>query len=419
MEAQEARVRTPPAPERLVEKIVIIGAGQAGMQIAASLRQAGFEGKVTLLGAEAEPPYQRPPLSKAYLQGALERDRLWLRPLEFYEKSKIDLRLGARATAIDRDRCEVALESGERIPYDQLAIATGAPPRRLPIPGADLPGVHYLRTMDDSDRIRPSLESQGRVAIIGAGYIGLEVAASARKAGREVVVLEALERPLARVAGKEVAEFFVDLHRRHGVEFRFGARVKEIIGSARVEGVALQTGDEVPCGTVLIGIGAAPDIAIAEAAGLEVGNGILVDDRARTSDPAIFSAGDCANFPSTLYARRMRLESQPNAIDQAKVAGSVMAGRDAVYDPAPWFWSDQYDIKLQTAGICEGADQNVVRRSPSAVSVWYLKAGRLIAVDAMNDVPAFAISRRLIAAKAEPDPKILADPGRDLKSLIS
>lgn len=402
-----------------LEKVVIIGAGQAGLQIAASLRLAGFSGDVTLIGAERTPPYQRPPLSKAYLQGEIDRDRLLLRPTEFYEKARIALRLGVDVLSLDRPGRAVILKGGERLAYDRLALATGAPPRRLGLPGADLEGVHHLRTIDDSDALRPALLSDGRLVVIGAGYIGLEVAASAKKAGREVVVLEALDRPLARVAGKEVADYFVDLHRAHGVEFRFGARVRAIAGARRVEALVLESGKEIACASVLIGIGAVPATALAEAAGLDVANGVVVDDRTRTSDPAIFAAGDCANFPSALYGRRLRLESAPNAIDQAKVAGSVIAGRDAVYDPTPWFWSDQYDVKLQTAGLCEGADQTVVRRAGRAVSVWYLKSGRLIAVDAMNDAPAYAVGRRLIAAKAEPGPKILADPGEDLKSLIS
>lgn len=403
-----------------MDRILIIGAGQAGVQIAASLRQAGFDGAIALVGAEPQPPYQRPPLSKAYLQGDLDMARLFLRGPDFYDKNNIDLRLSARVEELDLRAGTARLSSGEALAFDRLAFATGAPPRRLAIPGADLAGVHYLRTIADSDALRPALKTEGTIAVIGAGYIGLEVAASARKAGRNVVVIEALDRPLARVAGKEVSDYFVDLHRRHGVAFRFGAKVAGFEGGERIAAVMLEGGERVPCNAALVGVGAVPETALARAAGLEVQNGILVDEHARAA-PTVWAAGDCANFPSKLYGRRIRLESAPNAIDQAKVAALDMAGKPASYDPVPWFWSDQYDVKLQTVGLCEGADETVVRGVPGAAarSVWYFKGGKLIAVDCMNDVPAFAIGKKLIAAGATPDRNLLADPGKDLKSLVA
>lgn len=404
----------------MTERAVIIGAGQAGAQGAASLRQAGFRGAILVLGEENHPPYQRPPLSKAYLQGELGVERLYLRPAAFYEQNAIDLRTGVRVAAIDRRAGEVETATGERISYDRLLLATGAPPRRLYCPGAELSGVQYLRAIGDSDALRPILHQGGRIVIVGAGYIGLEVAASARKAGAGVTILEAAERILSRVAGRAISAFFEAAHRAAGVDLRLGAELARFEGEGRVEAAVLSTGEKIPCTAALIGIGAAPSTALAEAAGLATDNGVATDEMARTSDRQIFAAGDCASHPSPLYGRRLRLESVPNAIEQAKVAGVNMAGGDAVYDVAPWFWSDQYDLKLQTAGVAVGTDREVVRGDPASrcFSVWYLEKGRLLAVDAVNDAASFAVSKKLISAKAEPDPKTLADPATDLKSLL-
>ncbi len=401
--------------------IVIIGAGQAGVQAAASARAAGHAGPITLIGEERYPPYQRPPLSKSYLQGELELSRLYLKPSNFFDKSAIALRLRSRVVAIDRPGKQVALASGELIPYDRLLIATGAPPRRLNVPGADLAGVHYLRSVEDCDALRPEFAQGARLLVVGAGYIGLEVAASARKAGLKVTIVEALHRPLARVAGPEVSDYFAELHRRHGVDLRFGASVEGFEGRGKVEAAVFKGGEAIACDAAVIGIGAVPATALAETAGLKTDDGVVVDKRAQSADPAIWAAGDCTSFPSPLYGRRMRLESVPHAIEQARVAGAVMAGTEAIYDAVPWFWSDQYHVKLQTAGVSDGADRTVLRRTPGSesASVWYFKNDVLIAVDAMNDVPAFAWGKRLIAAKARPDPKTLADTAADLKSLLA
>lgn len=398
---------------------VIIGAGQAGAQAAQSLRQAGFVGRIVLIGDEPHLPYQRPPLSKAYLQGDLSAERLLLRPAAFFEKETIELRSGVRVQAIDRRAARLSLSDGTSLSYDRLLIATGAPPRRLSCPGADLPGVHYLRTIADSDALRPRLTQGGRLAIVGGGYIGLEVAAVARKAGVEVTLLEAMDRVLARVAGRELSAFYERTHRDAGVDLRLHARVAGFEGRGRVERILLADGISIPCDAALVGIGAAPATDIAQTAGLAVDNGVVVDEQARTHDPAIFAAGDVANFPSPLYGRRMRLESVPNAIEQAKVAGAGMAGHTAIYDSVPWFWSDQYDLKLQSAGLGEGADQTVLRGDPAIkrFSIWSLHQGRLIAADCVNDPAAFATARKLIAAKATPAPERLADPGIDYKSL--
>lgn len=402
------------------ERAIIIGAGQAGAQAAQSMRQAGFEGDIVMFGDEAEPPYQRPPLSKAYLQGELDAERLYLRPRAFYEQQKIDLRLAVRVAGINRDAKSITTDAGEELGYDKLLIATGAPPRRLTCQGAELQGVYYLRTIADSDKLRPVLSAGGRIVIVGAGYIGLEVAASARKAGLDVTVLEMADRVLARVAGKEISAFYEKLHRDKGVDLRLGAALDHFEGKSRVEKAILKSGEAIDCAAVLVGVGAAPATALAEAADLRLANGVWTDERAQTSDPSIFAAGDCASHPSPIYERRIRLESVPNAIEQAKVAGVNMAGGDARYEAAPWFWSDQYDVKLQTVGVSEGADETIVRGDPEAkkFSVWYLQRGRLLAVDAVNDPAAFAISKRLIG-KTGLDAKVLADAGADLKSLVS
>ena len=403
------------------ERVIIIGAGQAGAQAAQSLRQSGFDGDIVMVGDEAAPPYQRPPLSKAFLQGELEADRLFLRPPAFYEQQKIELKTGHRVVAIDRAAKSISTAAGENLSYDRLLLATGAPPRRLNCLGADLPGVHYLRTIADSLALRPALASGGRLVIVGAGYIGLEVAASARKAGLEVTVLEVADRVLARVAGKEISAFYEGLHRDRGVDLRLAAALDHFEGTGRIEAAVLKSGEKIPCDDVLVGVGAAPATSLAEAADLRIANGVWTDERAQTSDPSIFAAGDCASHPSPIYGRRLRLESVPNAIEQAKVAGINLAGGSAVYDAVPWFWSDQYDVKLQTVGVSEGADVTVLRGEPANLkfSVWYLQRGRLLAVDAVNDPAAFAASKRLIAANSSPDAKILADPAADLKSLLS
>ncbi|MEX0645954.1 MAG: FAD-dependent oxidoreductase [Parvularculaceae bacterium] len=402
------------------ETIVIIGAGQAGAQAAASLRQEGFAGTITLVGEEPVLPYQRPPLSKAYLEGAFEKSRLFLRPAEFYAKEHIEVKIGARAAAIDRAQKQVLLANGEVLLYDRLLIATGAPSRKLNVPGAELPGVFTLRSIADSDALRPALAAEKRLVIVGGGYIGLEVAAVARKKGLAVTIIEAMDRCLARVAGVEVSHFYHQLHRGAGVDVRLGASLSGFAGKGRLE-AAIVDGEAIACGAALVSIGVAPSTNLAEASGLNVDNGVTVDETARTNDPSIWAAGDCANFPSPLYGRRMRLESVPNAIEQAKAAAANMAGRRTVYDSVPWFWSDQYDVKLQTAGLSDGADERLTRGDPRGrrYAVWYFKDGRLIAVDAMNDAAAFLAGKRLIAARASPDRKTLADPAADLKPLLA
>jgi 3-phenylpropionate/trans-cinnamate dioxygenase ferredoxin reductase subunit len=403
-----------------MQRAIIIGAGQAGLQGAASLRQSGFQGSILMIGAESAPPYQRPPLSKAFLKGDLAEERLALRPQAFFEKERVELRLGERVVAIDRSSGVVATDRGGRFSYDALLLATGAPPRRLNAPGSDLAGLYYLRTLADAEELKPVLKSSARIVIVGAGYIGLEVAAVMRQAGHEVTVIEAADRPLARVATPLLSQYFETAHCAAGVRFRFRTSVSGFSGDhGELRAVELGDGECISCDAALIGIGAAPEISLAREAGLAVDNGVTVDARARTSDAAIFAAGDCANFPSKRYGRRLRLESVPNAIEQAKAAAANMAGADTIYDPLPWFWSDQYDIKLQTVGLGEGADA-IVARGPSEdgkFSVWHMLEGRLLAVDAINDPAAFAVGRKLISADARVSADAVADLSADLRTL--
>ena len=409
----------------MTHHILIIGAGQAGLQAAISLRQAGFDGPVTLIGAEDTLPYQRPPLSKAYLKGEMALDRLLLRPDAFFQSQNITLRLNSVVEGIDRASQTVTLVGGETLSYHKLLIATGAPPRRLPLEGADASNVYYLRTLKDSDKLRNILEVDGRIVIVGAGYIGLEVAAVARAAGRDVTVLEMADRVLSRMVGNTVSNFFQNLHRGHGVDLRLGAQLCGFTSKGgRVVAARLGDGEEIPCAAVLVGIGAAPDQGLAVDAGLKVENGIWVDESARTEDPAIWAAGDISNFPSPFYGCRFRLESVPNAIEQGKTAGLTMAGKEHIYDALPWFWSDQYDVKLQTVGCLPPADSanrhEIVRgdaaRAP--LSVWTFVGDELRSVDAINEPAAFLMGKRLIAARTKIDAKKLADPATELKSLM-
>ncbi len=402
------------------ERALIIGAGQAGLQCAASLRQSAYDGDIVMIGAEDHLPYQRPPLSKAFLKGELATERLYLRPQAFYEKQRIELRLGEPIRSIDRRTQRVATDRDNQLAYDKLLIATGAPPRRLLAPGSDLRGIYYLRTLNDSNELRAILTTPGRVVIIGAGYIGLEVAAVARASGRDVMVVELAERVLARVASPPISAFYQKLHEDAGVKLRLGAKFERFLGdNGAVAGVELSDGEVIDATAIVVGIGAEPASALAVEAGLDVAGGIVVDDHARTSDESIWAAGDCTIFPSARYERSMRLESVPNAMEQAKVAAVNMAGGDEAYDPLPWFWSDQYDAKLQTVGLSAGYDAYVVRKNPAShsLAVWYFKDKILLAVDAVNDAVSFTVGKKLILQNAAPDQSLIADPNTDLKAL--
>ena len=359
-----------------------------------------------LIGDEPYLPYQRPPLSKKFLEGDFEESRLYVKPEAFYEQQNIECHLDDRALLIDRDKRQVATEAGEFFDFNRLIIATGASPRKIDIPGVDAEGVYELRTMRDSLDLRARLTAQSKVVIIGAGYIGLEVAATARTIGASVTVVETADRVLSRVTGPEMSRFFQNLHRGEGVDIRLGESVAAFeTENGALSGCRLVSGEVLPATIALVGIGVAPNVRLAEEAGLPVDNGIVVDEYARTSDLHIFAIGDCSNHPSPLLGRRLRLESVPNALEQAKTAAATICGKDMAYDQTPWFWSDQYDVKLQTAGLCESYDQVLFRGEPEdrKFSATYLKDGVLIAIDAINSPADFLPAKKLIADKARID----------------
>jgi len=400
-----------------MQRVVIIGAGQAGVQAAVTLRSEGYDGALTLVGEEIYPPYQRPPLSKAYLSGELVRERLFLKPDAFYSETACELRLGVAARQIDRAAKTVSLSDGTSLAYDRLLLATGTRVRKLPLPGASLPGVYYLRGIDDVDLLRPEMRAGARLVVVGAGFIGLEVAAVAAKHGLHVTVLEAASRVMARAVSPQLSASYEREHRAHSVVFRFGAALEAIEGADHVEAVRVQ-GEHVPADFVLVGVGVVPNCEIAQAAGLVCDNGIAVDEYTATSDPDIFAAGDCTSHPA-FAGGRVRLESVQNAIDQAKHAALAMLGKPVPYREVPWFWSDQYDLKLQIAGIARPGDVTVLRGllDSRKFSVFHLRDGVIAAVEAVNAAPDYIIGRKLIAARAIIAPERLADISVPVKSL--
>ncbi|GAC1451296.1 MAG: FAD-dependent oxidoreductase [Steroidobacteraceae bacterium] len=404
----------------MYQQIVIAGAGQAAVQAADTLRRKGYAGQLTLVGEEPWLPYQRPPLSKKYLCGALARERLYIRPEKFFSDHQIRTRLGCRVTQIERREQRVRLDDGEFLPYDALLLATGSQPRRLPAPGAHLDGVYYLRGIADAERIRAELLPGRRLVVVGGGYIGLEVAATARELGMDVTVLEMAERVMNRVVCAELSAFYEAEHARHGVRVLCRECVRALAtdaGGGRVRAVLTENGAEQPAHQVIVAVGVVPADELAAAAGLECHNGIRVDEHCRSSDPAIYAAGDCANHPSPRYGVRLRLESVDNAFEQGSSAALNLSGTATVHDKLPWFWSDQYDLKLIIVGISAGYDAVVLRGTPAAraFSVCYLRGGELIAIDSVNAPKDQMAARKLIAARARPDPQKLADAAIPLK----
>lgn len=402
-------------------EVLIVGGGHAGAMAAIGLRQKGFQGSIAIVGDEPVPPYERPPLSKAYLAGGVEEHRLYLRKPDFWSERHISLYPATSVTHLDAAEHTAQLSNGRTVRFRWCILATGGRVRRLSCSGADLPGVHYLRTLADVDGIRSSLKPGSQIAVIGGGYIGLEVAASARKLGHQVTLIEALDRVLARVTSPVVSRFFETKHRNEGVNVLLNTAVKAIEGDGRVIGVRLENGELVPADVVVVGIGIMPNSELAERAGIACDNGIIVDDLCRTAVPSILAIGDCARHPNRFAPQPLRLESVQNAVDQAKTAVSVILGSPEPYADLPWFWSDQYDIKLQTAGLALDYDDMVVRGSPLAApfSVFYLRQGRLIAVDSVNSIKDFMAAKRLIPAQAMPDRAFLADPECALKDLVA
>ena len=397
--------------------IIIVGAGHAAGQAAASLRQEGFAGAITVIGDEPHIPYQRPPLSKQYLAGEQGLDRVYLRPEKFYAGKDITIRAGVRVERIDRAASALTTSSGETLAYERLLLTTGSRPRRLNLPGSDLEGVHYLRTIADVDAIKADMAPGKRAVVVGGGYIGLEVAAVCVEAGLEVDVLEMEPRILARVTTPAMSDFYHRLHEGRGARIRTGTTVTGFSGDGRI--AAVQCGDaSFAADFAVVGIGIVPNVELAEEAGLECDDGILVDERCRTSDPNIYAAGDCTNHPNPLLGRRVRLESVPNAMEQARVAAANLCGKDREYAAVPWFWSDQYDLKLQMVGFSGDGDVEVVRGEMAAnqFAIFYLNDGVIVAADAVNSPKEFMLCRRLVGQAA--DPAVLADPGTDLKSLL-
>jgi 3-phenylpropionate/trans-cinnamate dioxygenase ferredoxin reductase subunit len=403
--------------------VVIIGTGQGGFQAAASLRDEGFGGTVTLVGDEPDLPYQRPPLSKAYLGDEADVDLVRLRPEQFYAEHRLALRAGTRVAAIDRSGRDILLESGERIVYDHLILATGAHNRPLPVPGSGFDGVLQLRSLPDADAIRQRLESARRAVVVGGGFIGLEFAAVAAERGLEVTVVEAAPRLMSRAVSPAVSSFVQSSHEAHGIRFLLESAVTELTGDGqRVSGVGTADGQHFPADLVVVGIGVLPNTGLAAEAGLEIANGIVVDDHLLTRDPAISAVGDCASFPSRHTDGKLtRLESVQNAVDQARCVAARLAGRPAPYAALPWFWSDQGGLKLQIVGLSSPHDQAVLRPDPAgrAVSVFCYRRGRLVGVESVNRSVEHTYARKLLAAGIEVTPEQAADPGFNLKALAS
>jgi 3-phenylpropionate/trans-cinnamate dioxygenase ferredoxin reductase subunit len=404
----------------MISTVLIIGGGHAGAQAIDTLRREGFGGRIVLVSEEPELPYQRPPLSKKFLAGELAAERLPFRHQSFYDEHRIELKLGIRAMRLDPAGRRVTLSNGEEVGYDRLLLCLGAISRQLTCPGAELPGVHYLRGISDVPGIREGLKPGARTVIIGGGYIGLETAATARKMGCAVTVLEMADRVMNRVVASNVSEYFAHEHRSQGVKLICNNRVVRLTGEARVERVVCADGSIHEADTLVVGVGAVANMQLAAEAGLQCENGIVVDEYCRTTDPKIYAAGDCTYHPSLRFDVRVRLESVDNAFEQAKTAALNILGRPTIHDRVPWFWSDQFDNKLLIVGLSQGHDQQVTRGDPATrcFTVCYLKGGELLAVEAVNQPKDYMAARKLIAERARPDPDRLADPSVAMKDSV-
>ncbi len=397
---------------------MIVGTGQAGFQTAASLRSEGYTAPITLIGEEPHIPYNRPPLSKGFVLGKQDAESIELRPVTFYKNHQINLLCGERVVGISRAESQIEIASGGSLSYDSLVLAVGASSRKLPVVGADMDGVLYLRSLAEAIFIKKRLAEAQRVVVVGGGFIGLELAAVARSFGKDVTVIEALPRVMARVVAPIISEFFRELHTSRGVKIVCGATVTEIRGSdGRVNEVVLSDGSIYAADLVLVGIGVTPNTELASDAGLATSNGIVVDEYLQTADANIFAIGDCAEYPNEFAGGRVRLESVQNAADQARYIALTISGRRTKYNSLPWFWTDQYEIKLQMAGISAGHDRVVTRGNAEGhkLSVFYFKNGKLIAVDSINRPVDHMIGRKLIASGASLSPEEAGDESVDLK----
>jgi 3-phenylpropionate/trans-cinnamate dioxygenase ferredoxin reductase subunit len=402
------------------DEIIIIGAGQAAAQAVQSLRAEGFEGPIRLFGDEAYAPYQRPPLSKKFLAGEIGYDRVELKAPDYYSSVGVATHFATRVTEIDRRQKHILTGDGQAFPYGKLLLATGSRVREINVPGFDLEGVHYLRNIDDVTSIQAHFKPGAKMVVVGGGYIGLEVAAVAVKRGIDVTVLETADRVMARVVDPIVSQFYQRVHAEEGVKIETGVTVAGFEGKDKVEAVVSGEGGRYDCDIVVVGIGILPNTELAAEAGLLVENGIAVDELCRTSDPDICAAGDCTSHPNGIYGARLRLESVHNAIEQGKTSAATLAGKEKPYNQVPWFWSDQYDLKLQITGLSNGYTQAVVRGDPTtgrSFAVFYLKEGVLIAVDAINRAPEFMMAKMLTAKKAKLDPARIADESIAVKQI--
>ncbi|BFM06202.1 NAD(P)/FAD-dependent oxidoreductase [Halioxenophilus aromaticivorans] len=405
----------------MTQTCIVIGASHAAAQLTVSLRQEGWDGQILVIGDEAYLPYHHPPLSKAFLSGDQSAQDILIRKPNFYEQKDVEFKLGARVEDIDRLAKTVTLDSGEKLNYDKLALCTGSRVRKVELPGIDLPGIHYLRDLKDVAGIREEIQPGKHAVIVGGGYIGLETAASLKKLGMQVTVLEMAPRVLARVTAPELSEFYTRVHTEEGVAIKTGIAVAAFEGDGRVQQVVCADGSNFPADLVVIGVGIVPNVELAMTSGLTVDNGVVVDEFGRTDDPDIVAAGDVTNHYNGIYDIRLRLESVPNASDQAKSAAAAICGKEKVYCTLPWFWSDQYDLKLQIAGLSQGYDQVVVRgdiQSGRSFSAFYLREGKLIAADCVNRPAEFMLAKKVLSTDAKLDITKLADESVPPKELI-
>jgi 3-phenylpropionate/trans-cinnamate dioxygenase ferredoxin reductase component len=402
----------------VTERVVIAGAGHAAGQLVTSLKQQKFAGQIVLVGDEPYLPYQRPPLSKKFLSGDMPAERLYVKPASFYEDPQVELRLATRISEIDRGNKTLKTNNGA-IAYDKLILALGSRVRRLDIEGADLDGVHYLRNIADVDGIHAELQNKKNAVIVGAGYIGLEVAAVICQLGLDVTVIEMADRVMSRVVSPEISDFYQIEHSTQGVKLRLSTSITAFRGDGRIDAVETADGELIPADFVVIGVGIVPNTELATHADIIVADGIVVNDQCQTNDPDIFAVGDCTSHPNSIYGRQLRLESVHNAVEQAKTAASNICGKEVHYSQVPWFWSDQYDLKLQISGLSTGYDDVVIRGNPAdrSFACLYLKDGKLIATDAINSPKEFVQSKALIAARKVVDRDKLADTTVQLKEL--